>query len=729
MKASKVAPGIYWVDIPDADLRILCGSPADTVKHLMRRGHIAPVTSGAQSWESGPNAILLSDVAIQNGEFANLAEFPVLQMLYRQGMIIPGHPNNTGRRPLLVGAEDQIAAQREYIFRGNYGLVTEEELREGGVPDHLVAEYMAIKTQFAFGAIRTPDELLDFQVIGDEPVELAEGVSVERVAVNTFRFVQGGEYLEVSLTLGATERYEPPYMLGQHKVKRAYFSVIHTGEGDGWDIRRPCMGSIIHFQGRVYLIDAGPSVMHSLRSLGISVNDIAGIFHTHAHDDHFAGLTSLVRADHKLRYYAAPYVRASVVKKLSALMGFQEDQFDRYFVPIDLEVDSWNDVDGLEVKPVWSPHPVETTVMFFRALWADGYRTYAHLADICTFDQLARLTSSGTPAAREIAKSVRTAYLQPVDVKKIDVGGPPIHGSALDFVDDPSNRIVLSHRSTPYTLHELEIGGESSFGMQDILIRASETGSEHRIFTLLAQNFPGVPKHELGMLANTKALTSSIGETILRRGAVASRVLLLVNGLVEVVDAENGILNTLTPGMLIGERSVAFSMEATRTYRAASFVRMLEISATMYRSFVERNGLIGSLREFLDRKHFLEGTHLFGDRITGSTLNRIAQLLEPATIQDGAFYERSDAIGLVADGTIEVTHGSHIVDESHAFDSFGEAALFSPGELGYRARGDVAAFLVPTETVEPIPVARWKMLEQMNCRRRAALAVTQKRRD
>ena len=45
---------------------------------------------------------------------------------------------------------------------------------------------------------------------------------------------------------------------------------------------------------------------------------IEGIFHTHAHDDHFAGFTTLMRADHRIKYFATPLVRASVAKKLSA---------------------------------------------------------------------------------------------------------------------------------------------------------------------------------------------------------------------------------------------------------------------------------------------------------------------------------------------------------------------------------------------------------------------------
>jgi len=37
MELIKVTDGVYWVSIPEADLRILCGCPADSVKHLMRR--------------------------------------------------------------------------------------------------------------------------------------------------------------------------------------------------------------------------------------------------------------------------------------------------------------------------------------------------------------------------------------------------------------------------------------------------------------------------------------------------------------------------------------------------------------------------------------------------------------------------------------------------------------------------------------------------------------------
>ncbi|HUX26653.1 MAG TPA: hypothetical protein VMV87_18795, partial [Burkholderiales bacterium] len=121
-----VSTGIFWVEAPAADLRILCGCPVDSVKHLLRRGLIVSTEVNGVECETGPNAILLSDLAIQNGRACSGSEFPVLQMLYKQGMIVPDHPCNTGLRPLLIGSHAQVAAQMAYLFCGNYGLASRE---------------------------------------------------------------------------------------------------------------------------------------------------------------------------------------------------------------------------------------------------------------------------------------------------------------------------------------------------------------------------------------------------------------------------------------------------------------------------------------------------------------------------------------------------------------------------------------------------------------------------
>ncbi len=64
--------GVYWIDIPEADLYILYACPADIVKHLTKRGLIIPKVKDGINYESGPNAILLSDISIQNGSISNI---------------------------------------------------------------------------------------------------------------------------------------------------------------------------------------------------------------------------------------------------------------------------------------------------------------------------------------------------------------------------------------------------------------------------------------------------------------------------------------------------------------------------------------------------------------------------------------------------------------------------------------------------------------------------------
>ena len=70
-----ITNGVTWIAIAEADLYICCGCPADTVKHLKKAGVINSIQHQGHVCEDGPNAILLSDTLIQNGQIANLAEF------------------------------------------------------------------------------------------------------------------------------------------------------------------------------------------------------------------------------------------------------------------------------------------------------------------------------------------------------------------------------------------------------------------------------------------------------------------------------------------------------------------------------------------------------------------------------------------------------------------------------------------------------------------------------
>lgn len=724
----KVANGIYWVAIPEAGLRVLCGCPADVVKHLMRRGLIVDVEKDGVTFESGPNAILLSEVMIQGGDFANLAEFPVLQMFYRQGMILPGHPNNTGARPLLIGTPDVIAAQLAYIHRGNYGLLSEQEMMAAGCSAAEAASLMRMKLWFAFGRIREPSDLLDVRNLGSGWSDIQGGVRARRVRLNAFEFEFRGETAGVDLNLAQGERYESPYPLGFHQIDRGYFSVIHSGSGDGWDINRPAMGSIISFQGRLFLVDAGPNLQTTLAALGIGVNELDGIFHTHSHDDHFAGLTTLMRSDHRLRYYATPLVRSAVTKKLCALLSIEDGRFSSFFDVIDLKEGAWNDIDGLEVKPMLSPHPVETTVLMFRSLWEGGYRTFAHFADLTSFEVLAKMVTDD-PAKPGISAEFRLrqqdTYLTPANLKKVDIGGGLIHGQAEDYRDDRSDRIMLTHVARPLTAREKEIGSQVPLGTVDGLIPGYQEYERRYAFDFLQSYFTKVPPYRLQFLLNNEIATFNPETLLIRQGRTVSTLYLILTGSIEMVRSQTGRTTRLTSGSLIGEMPALTGRPSTETYRAASYVRALKLSASLYREFVRQNDLAAGIAALAEKRSFLQDTWLFGEDISSPVQNEIAQVMTPVEIADGPFDLDKDAESLfslfvVREGTLKRLVGEREIETLGPTDFFGEAtALFGePNPSRMIAIGPARLYRISITTLSAIPVLRWKLFETWQKRKR-----------
>ncbi len=715
---SLVTTGVFWVQIPDADLRIQCGCPGDSVKHLMKRGFISTTEIDGAAYETGPNAILLSDVAVQNGSFANLAEFPVLQMLYRQGMIIPNHPGNTGAKPLLIGHSDQVAAQMQYIYRGNYGLISEEEIIETGIEPERAKELMRMKLKFAFGKISHPSELLDHCNVETGKQEIRNGVFIERLALNLFEISYKGESVKIDLNLQPFESYEPPYPLGAHLVNREYFAVIHSGQGDGWDINRPSMGSILMYQGQIYLVDAGPNLEKTLHSLGIGISEIEGVFHTHCHDDHFAGLTTIIRSDHRVKYFATPMVRSSVSKKLAALLSYDESKFDDYFDVHDLKEGEWNSVDGLEVKPVFSPHPVETSVFVFRAMWKDGYKSYAHFADIASLSVLGAMVTDEDKApgiTQDFYDDVKNSYLVPADIKKIDIGGGMIHGAAVDFKKDTSEKIILSHTSKPLSHEEKEIGSGAPFGTKDVLIPGNQEFIFSQAARILNAYFPDLAKDQLRMLLNNEMVTFNPESIVLKEGQEIDDICFILTGAVEVINSQTGVHSILSAGAIIGELNGLHEIFSTETYRAASFVQALKMPVGFYRTFVKQNELFDNISMLQENRDFLEKTWLFGEAISDKVKNRIASQMELETIEKGRVIPTRDynSLTLIRNGSAHHMIGEEVIEALFAGDFFGEEPiLFStPSILKAIAIEPCVIFRIPINEVRDIPIVLWKLFE------------------
>lgn len=719
IKRVDLTSGLSWVKVPEAGLYIMCGCPADAVKHFMKRGLIQEVKSKENiSYEMGPNTILLSDITLQNGAFSNLAEFPVMQMLYRQGMILPGHPNNNGEKPRLVGSKEQIQNQLQYIYRGNYGLISKEEIMHAGISSKLAEDMMKLKLKFSFGAINHPKELIDSVIVDQGPIEIKNGVTVERISPNVFKICYKNESVTVDLNLKHKDTIVPPYSLNYHLIKREYFAILHSGEGDGWDVNRPCMSSIIIFQGKIYLIDAGPNILYSLNSLGIGLNEVHGIFHTHSHDDHFAGLTMLMGTDHRIKYYATKLVRTCVTKKLSALLSLEQGDFNQYFEPVDLDFDKWNDINGLEVMPLFSPHPVETTTFHFRTHWNDSYKTYAHLADITSLSVLKAMVtkkSGDKGISQAMYDNAKKQYLKPQLIKKIDIGGGMIHGVAHDFSEDTSDKIILAHTSTALNTQEMEIGSGSPFGTVDHLIKSTRAYSFSYAQNFLEMYFPNAPSEQVDSLLNFPVETFNPESIILKSGSINSSVFLILTGNVQAVQSKNSSLRNLSAGALIGEMSAIRESELTSTYRAQSFVKALKIPCAHYNHFIKKNGLYDKIKSLETGRKYLQESWLFRDSITTPVLNQICAHMESFTIKKGVIdsVKFSKHIVLIKSGTIKLSSNGTVYQTLRAGNFFGEEiSIFNfPQCFKVTASHNCECFKISAKLLNKIPVVRFKLHE------------------
>jgi hemerythrin len=717
-----ITNGVYVVDIPNADLQILCAAPADVVKHLTHKGFIVSAEKQGVPYETGPNAILLSDESIQHTSFSNLCEFPVLQMLYKQGMIIPNHPNNNGNKPILIGSSKQLKTQLEYIYRGNYGLVSQEEIMATGIDEQTAKDMMRMKLKFAFGKIQDPSGLVTSVAIdGQNNIqEIKDGVTIERLAHNKFKISYEDDFVEVDLQLKDHENYQAPYNLGYYDINRDYFAVIHSGQGDGWDIHRPSMSSIIIYHGEIYLVDAGPNIANILQALGIGQNEIKGIFHTHAHDDHFAGITSLIQTGHKIKYYATPLVRASVMKKMATLLDVDESEFEKYFDIQDLEFDKWRDIDGLEVKPIFSPHPIETNIFIFRTLWTDGYKTYAHFADITALDVLKSMITNDNEAigiSQEFYDDIKEKYLQKVLLKKIDIGGGMIHGDAKDFANDKTQKIILAHTSSKdLTQVQKSIGSGAPFGAVDILIPDNQDFIRKSIKHHLKAHFPNITQNQIKVLTNCEIKTFNPETILLREYQPTQNVYLILTGIVEQIEYKTQTNSyMISSGAFIGELNTLLDISLNKTYRAVSYVKALEIPRELFTRYIKSNNLYDSIGKRVVQFEILEEFALFSDLLSFAVLNDIAHSLKTMHYKAGDKVledNDKDCLCLVASGVVQRIKGDsfNTINEGNFFAEE-QLILNKPTNYEYIAQSDVTIHKIPNVTIKNIPIIYWQLFE------------------
>jgi hemerythrin len=394
-----------------------------------------------------------------------------------------------------------------------------------------------------------------------------------------------------------------------------------------------------------------------------------------------------------------------------------EAMFPRYFEVHDLKAGAWNDVNGLQVKPEISAHPVETNIFRFRALWEKGYCTYAHLADVTALEVLHGMAAAEPDApgvSRAFAEKLERELLAPADLKKIDAGGAPIHGAASDFRGDTSGRLIISHVSGELTDAQKEIGSNAVFGREDVLIPANVDYVAQSAFRYLRTYFPEVAPHSVRMLANCPLVSFNAGSIMMKKGERPRAVFLILQGVGEAIDAQRGIRRTLSGGGIVGELPALMEEPAFWTVRASSYITAIQIPEQLYRAFIRQNSLEESMRRQLDNRRFLQGTWLFGELLGFPVERALSVAMSPQSATAGSRLQpgRPPGLSLLEKGEVE------LLREGRACETLASGAFWGEEEVLYgtrifeaRALSDVRLFVIPAPLIADIPIVQWRLLQ------------------
>ncbi|MGL1894082.1 MAG: MBL fold metallo-hydrolase [Spirochaetaceae bacterium] len=533
MKKIEITNGIYYLEVPEVGLRILCGCPENSIKFIMQKKLTPSVKVNDFNLVGGPNAILLNDISIMNSHFLNFSEFPVLHQQYFQGAAF----NGSNEKFILIGNKNIVNNQYAYIRRGLHGLLTKEEVEDVLPSEEEANRFIAI-ANFHRGKEKKYDIINKVNILGKTHIK--EDLYLERKGLNIFEFTYKDESIIIDINLDPTAKgVGLPYNLDYKFVKHEDFSITTIGDGNGWNSEVPCMGSLINVRGKRYLVDSGPGSLDLINHLGIAPSEIEGVFVTHSHDDHFAGILSLLNVENKIKFFSSGIVIASVQKKFLALIDIELDELKKYIDFIELKESIWTNIGEMEVKPKYSFHTIETNVFYFRTKNTDGeWKTYGHITDIISKNDLEYMLDNDKSGiiTRDWAYDWFNGYLEKCDLKRIDAGGGVVHGNSNDFKDDLSTKIILSHLN-----HDIDTSVSSNFypptdfGHTEVLISSSK-------------NYPLIHAEEiltdLGCLkareefACTEIVIYTPGDIISHKGQKISEIFLVLSGLVEATNLD-----------------------------------------------------------------------------------------------------------------------------------------------------------------------------------------------
>jgi hemerythrin len=290
-----------------------------------------------------------------------------------------------------------------------------------------------------------------------------------------------------------------------------------------------------------------------------------------------------------------------------------------------------------------------------------------------------------------------------------------IHGSARDFKGDPSGTLYLSHTNMPLSQEDKALGSSAGFGDEEVLIPARIDYSVDIAVAHLRRYFPNLPRSELDILLNCRHDSYNEDTIIIKSGSPFREVHLLLSGVLESLDPEGRVLNSVSSGSLVGEFECLDDSTAPTTLRSRTMVETLSIPGEVYREFAARNALEADTARYREVGAFLRACPLFSDMMSLASFADIAASAVLVRYEDGEKVggDPGESLHLIVSGSVNLHAGGRRVMDLGRGDVFGEESLVASACCIFEASsvGETIAYVISPAIVRRMPVLLWKLRE------------------
>ena len=739
------------VEIPEVGRKISLGQPPDAVKRFQQVGY-AEV--------DGVTTFVLVDSKIQGDSISwVLVEFPILYALYYipvqvNGKSIPAF--FAGKRPMLVGLENDVKRASVMIKYGNYGVDSIEEFDAMDIPE---ATRNALRKEIvALGGsdkILDSEAFVDFAVLDPMPKnekefsDIGDGIRIGRIGYNTYQVVYGNENLDVDVTLLPNEEFNSPVEYKHFSFPVVNFGIWHTGEYDGMDPYHGCAHTSIIHKYQPILIDYPANMTGIINNNGLSKNSINTVIVTHNHDDHIGAVVELVRRSDRCRLVTTEPVKHALIKKLSALVDLPEniveDSFTWDILPFrkdnPYQTETLN-LDGIQVTGHLSCHSVPTTVYTFK-INVSGYDyTYGHFLDIVAFKRMKQMVKDGSMPEGHLIHLNHIVRETKYSLIKYDAGCVSddhlpftVHGQWQDLrgaATEPTFR-VFSHAPRPLLDPAYEQEGRFvRIGDLDSSLRASNgrllplgagdtaiTAFHNQAYRAVMNYFEslvdvlpnsetaGLMRHYATAFANCpKQHDPNIGGFLIEQGAESRDVIVIVRGRAEIrkLDGKGEIIfrTTVGDGEVLGDVGVMAARPRMASVKSLNRLSYISVPSNLFLEAMAALGIVyeGYFKELFERLMLFESATDVSQDVSKIVINRIAKLSKTQNV------ERDEVLisaGHEDDRLIVVT-GDVMLTVGHRNERIGGPALIGECELFLSDFGQMPERLHSAVALEPMEI-------------------------